>query len=225
MSDLFEQMAADSAAAALKSAPSDNDASRIREIGIELVTIEQRIERGTALLKELGARKDVIMRRELVDAMDAVGMDKLGLAEFNVDIVTGEFVHASLPNPEGEKDPEEYQRKADLRKGGLAWLEENEFGDLIKTMVIVELPRGALADARRIQEFVQNMPALDPETGRPVDNGPPIGYSASIEETVHWATLTSFVKEQLKRPEVVLPLEKLGAIVGRIAKIVKRKKV
>lgn len=216
-------MAADSAAAALKTAPTDGQSSTIRDIGVQLVTIDQRIEKGESLLKQLKADRDLIMRRTLVDAMDAVGQDRMGLAEFNVDIVTSDYVHASLPNPEGEKDQEEYDRKLALRRAGIAWLIDNEFDDIIKTVVVVELPRGRVADARRIKEYVESMTELDPETGLPVGNGPPIGYSASVEETVHWGTLTSFVKEQLKRPEVVLPLESLGAMVGRIAKIVKRK--
>lgn len=216
MSDLFEQMASDSAAAALKSAPTEEQSKSVREIGVELVTIDQRIEKGTTLLKELTAQREKIMRYTLVDAMDAIGQDKMGLGEFNVDIITSDFVHASLPNPDTEKDPVEAARKAELRRGGLDWLVENDFGDLIKTVVVVELPRGALEDAKRIAEYVRLMPRSD-------GTNEPAGYSASVEETVHWGTLTSFVKEQLKRPEVVLPLEKLGAMVGRIAKIVKRK--
>lgn len=221
--DLFGQMAADSAAAAVANAPTQEKSLEVRAIGVQLVELDARIERGTVVLRDLVAQRETIMRRTLVDAMDAIGQDHMGLAEFGVDIVTGEYVHASLPNPDSERDEDERARKAALRAAGIAWLVENEHDDLIKTTVTIELPRGALADARRIQAFVASMPELDPETGLPRDNGPPIGHSASVAETIHWGTLTSFVKEQLKKG-TVLPLESLGAQVGRIAKIVKRKK-
>lgn len=224
MSDLFQQMAADSAAAALKSAPTEEQSKAVREVGVELVTLDQRIQAGEVLLAELKERRDKLMRYDLVDAMDRIGQDKMGLAEFGVDIVTSDFVHASLPSPGPKDTPEETARKLELRRGGLDWLIENEHEGLIKTVVMVELPRGAFEDAYRIKKMIEDMPELDPETGLPRDNGPPVGYRAVVEETVHWATLTSFVREQLKRPEVVLPLEKLGAMVGRIAKIVRRKK-
>ena len=224
MSDLFSQMAADAVADAARAAPTTEQSEGVRAKAVELVTIDQRIEKGEVLLAELKARREVIARRELVDAMDAIGQDVLGLAEFEVDIKTEDYVFASIPNPDGEKDPEVAARKAELRTGAFAWLVENEHDGLIKTVVTVELPRGAYADAQRIKRLIDELPALDPETGEPIGNGGPLGYCARIQESVHWGTLTSFVKEQLKRPEVTLPLEMLGATVGRVAKIVKRKK-
>jgi hypothetical protein len=162
--------------------------------------------------------------------MDHIGQDVIGLAEFDVDIKTEDYVFASIPNPDAEKDPEEAARKAELRAGAFAWLVENEHDGLIKTVVTVELPRGAYADAQRIKALIDELPAVDPETGEPIGNGGPLGYCARVQESVHWGTLTSFVKEQLKRTDPVtgepveLPLEKLGAVVGRVAKIVKRRK-
>lgn len=223
MPDLFEEMAADSAAAALRSAPTPEQSQSVREIGVQLVTIDDRIQRGEALLAELKEQREIIMRRTLVDAMDAIKQDKMGLAEFGVDIVTSDFVHASLPSPGPKDDPAEAERKLALRRGGLAWLVEEGHGDLIKTIVVVELPRGAREDAMRIKKLIEELPALY-EDGSMRGNGEPSGFLAQVDETVHWATLTSFVKEQLKRGGASLPLEKLGAIVGRIAKIVKRKK-
>ena len=225
MSDLFAQMATDAVAGAAGAAPSTEQSLSVREKAVELVTIDQRIEKGEQLLTELKARREVIARRELVDAMDAIGQDVLGLAEFEVDIKTEDFVFASIPNPDSEKDPEVAARKAELRAGAFAWLVENEHDGLIKTVVTVELPRGAYEDAQRIKRVIDELRPIDPETGEPCGNNvAPLGYSAQIQESVHWGTLTSFVKEQLKRPEVALPLEMLGATVGRVAKIVKRKK-
>lgn len=224
MTDLFAQMASDAIADAAKSAPSTEQSEGVRAKAVELVTLDQRIEKGEALLAELRARRETVARRELVDAMDAIGQDHIGLAEFDVDIKTEDYVFASIPNPESEKDPEAAARKAELRAGAFAWLVENEHEGLIKTVVTVELPRGAYEDALRIKRIIDELPALDPETGEPVGNGGPTGYCARVQESVHWGTLTSFVKEQIKRPEVTLPLEMLGATVGRVAKIVKRKK-
>jgi hypothetical protein len=224
VTDLFAEMAADAVAGAAKAAPTTEQSEGVRAKAVELVALDQRIEKGEALLKELRIRREIVATRELVDAMDAIGQDLIGLAEFEVDIKTEDYVFASIPNPDGEKDPDEAARKAALRKGAFAWLVENEHEGLIKTVVTVELPRGAFADANRIKRMIDEMPAVDPETGEPVGNGAPIGYCARVQESVHWGTLTSFVKEQLKRPEVTLPLEMLGATVGRVAKIVKRKK-
>lgn len=231
--DIFEQMESD--AAKLTRAPTDEELSTLTRLGLELVQIDERLTKYKAVAEELESRKKHIQTVEMVDLMDTVGQDVVGLPEQNVDLVLSDYVKAGLPNPSPE-DPD-YEQKMALRQSGLLWLSENADG-LISTTLIVKMPKGSLPLATLMQETIASLFGYGstPESRRAhaekllstleERNEPGIDPgSVSVDEGVHWATLTSFVKEQaVEKKRVDLPLDALGATIGRIVKIVKRRK-
>lgn len=250
MTDIFAELDADAARARVDSAPTDSESSTIGRLGAELGQIEDRLEKWGAVAKQLEERRNEIQFKLLVDAMDAVNQDKMGLPQFNADIEVVDWFRAALPNPDNAKTREEADQMALLRAEGLAWLADNGHDDVISTVLKVTMPKGSLPTARimartlmqlfdvnatvdsrlawlheaEIEEGQQspgllgwlatrNEPGIDPG-------------SASIDEGVHWATLTSLVKDLVTKQKInpeELPKEALGATVGRKAVIKKRK--
>jgi len=193
-------------------APTDAESSRLTTLGLELVEIDARLVRYREVAAQLLARKTELQMREMVDAMDAIRQDRVGLPEQGCDLVLSDYFKASLPNAAPED--EDYEEKMALRQQGIDWLIANDHGDLLNTTVIVKMPKGSMDRAQQIMAML-------------VSEGNGFGLSpgqVKIAEDVHWGTLTSFVKEQVRVHKATLPLDLLGATVGRIVKIVKRKK-
>lgn len=208
--DIFAEMERD--AVAFQKAPTTEESQSLTVLGQELVSIDQRIERGLQLLKELGERKNDLQMRVMVDAMDAIGQDKIGLPEQGCDLVMSEYYKAGLPNPDTVKTEEEKLEYQRLRDEGIAFLSEDA-PDLLTTTVTVTLPKGSLEKAQEIVGMLTSEQGFGLEPSR-----------VKLDEGVHWGTLTSYVKEQVReKKRSDLPLKALGATVGRIVKIVKRK--
>lgn len=85
---------------------------------------------------------------------------------------------------------------------GLRWLENKGHGDLIKRVFVVKLPMKSAKAADQLRKLVQKLDLAYEE-----------------EETVPWATLTAFVKEMIEKRKKAVPLEILGAIIGRVVKM------
>jgi hypothetical protein len=85
---------------------------------------------------------------------------------------------------------------------GLRWLEKNNAGDLIKRVFTVKLPLNSGKQAKALRAFVQKLDLAYEE-----------------DETVPWTTLTAFVKERIEKLKKPVPLDILGAIIGRVVKI------
>lgn len=220
-------------------APTPEDSLRLTALGQELVQIDERLKKWKLLAEELNLRKTKIQMQEMVDLMDEIGQDIIGLpneGEYGVDLVLSDYVKAGLPNP-GEKD-DDFAEKMELRRQGLEWLGEHAEG-LINTTLAVTMPKGSLPHARVMRDTIVQLFGVESTPARRAEylsevlepyllerNEPGIQPgSVSIEEGVHWATLTSFVKEQVKKPGAEeLPLDALGATVGRIVTIKPRKK-
>ena len=89
------------------------------------------------------------------------------------------------------------------REAAFAWLDEHGHGDLIKTEIVVDLPKENRADALDLITKLRSE-----------------GYEPSVSEAVHHGTLSKWLKEMIKRGEVV-PLDVLGGEIGTEAKIKK----
>lgn len=192
-------------AAAAIAMPSDDKIAALRKKAQELYEVSARIERGEALLKELGARKLAIEMQELPALFEQAGMDKIGLpdaGENGADVVVGPHFKASISSEwEQEKQNEAFQ-----------FLEDTGNGGLIKVTVSVEFGKGEIDKARELQEIIRKSP---------IGNTHPV----SVSMGVHWGTLTSWLKEAWANQSrgYDIPLEKIGAIVGQVAKIKQRK--
>ncbi len=87
------------------------------------------------------------------------------------------------------------------RPAALRWLLDNGFGGLIKTEITVAFERGQHDEAEK----------LAAELGLTVPN-------LNLTETVHSATLKSFVKEQLREGHAI-PMDLFGVFPYSIAKV------
>lgn len=245
-------MEADAAGGKFERAPTQAESLSLTVLGRELVDIDARLKKYAEVARELKERRMELQMRLMVDAMDAIGMDRMGLPDQDVDLEMSDYFKASLPSPDDEDTPEEAAEKLRLRAEGIAWLTEHH-PDLLSTTLVLQMPKGSLDTAMAIRAMIEApaggvaivLPEGREELAREIaamlvsEQGYGLredqvrisgatGFGiepgrARIDEGVHWATLTSFVKEQT-RAKQILPLASLGATVGRIVKIVKRKK-
>lgn len=215
--DVFAMMEADSKAR-LKRAPSEAESKHIAKLGIELAELEDEIEEAEERVKELKKRAWDIKTKELVDAMDEIQQDLMGLPDQNCDIRVYTKYHASLPAVPGDNDPE-YKAKMAKRKRGLEFLKKDGHDGLIKTELVITFGRGEYQRAKQIEaEFKDRADeyARQHEGQRP--------FMVDTQETVNWNSLTSLVKDLSENHgRTDLPLADLGASVFRIAEIKKRK--
>lgn len=155
--------------------------------------LEEKLEKVSANLTELYTKL-------LPDLMDEVGVKELTLeAEGNepgVEVSLEPFYAANI----AAKWPEE------KRKAAFDWLDENGHGDLIKTSVVVTFPREDRKEALKFSKQVKKL-----------------GFTHSLEEGVHFKTLTSWLKEQYTNQKKLPPLETFGATVGRVVKLTTKK--
>lgn len=157
-----------------------------RDLELSIHELEQR----------LSAEKEQLRRLQhevLPDIYTEAGVRSLTIdPQGNLPAFTGKlspYYRASIPVTwEEERQAEAFQA---LREAGGE--------DLIKNTIIVELERGDTRTAERIEDGLRRL-----------------GVNFTRRLSVHHKTLTSFVQEQYEHdPPRPLPLEKLGAVVGR----------
>jgi hypothetical protein len=177
--------------------PSDDKLERVRteleklrRFELEVADLESRVGDGKAAIKE-------IKEKTLVDLMDEVGIDAMGLpAEGNMppyEVRLGDYYHANIPE-ENKDEAFDY-----LKKTG------NE--DLIKTTFTIEF---GLREGKQAERFARSLDKAN------------VPYSS--KSGVPWNTLTSWFKaEQKKKPLTTKVKGLLGATVGRVVKVVKQK--
>lgn len=127
-----------------------------------------------------------IAEKRLPEAMDSVGITTYTTKE-GVSVEISEKIRASLP--------------VENRPKAFAWLEENGFGGMIKSEVIVNFGRSKIDDATKLVEELRAESHL-----------------ANLERRVEPMTLTAFVKEQLTQGKE-LPLDIFGVFRQRIAEV------
>lgn len=123
-------------------------------------------------------------------------MKELGMTEFKME--DGRKVEVKSDVRTHIK--EENQPKA------YAWLEENEFDAIIKTLVTSEFGRGENAKAAEAIKALEEA-----------------GYSAAMKQSIHAATLKAFVKERLEAGDKI-PHDLFGIFPFEVAKITEAKK-
>lgn len=142
--------------------------------------LKERLAQKEMLCAELDEINDEI--KLLSEVSIPTAMDELGLSKLQ--LTSGETISCSL------------DVKAAIPKDRLPeaihWLEKNGFQDLIKTTISIKYDRNERNTAMAIYDGLCSN-----------------GINAALEEKVHPATLTAFVKEQLKKG-ADLPDELLG---------------
>lgn len=176
------------------------DTSEVVRLARDLVRLDSRVEDLEQMLEEAKRERKRLAEVDLPAAFDNAHTDRMGVPEWDVDVVMKPWVHANLP-----KDPGE-------RQAAIKWLDDNGHADILRVFVTVEFQKGDFERARQLEDYIRKWAK---------DNR--VNVAPMSEETVPWNTLTAFIKGLLEKGEVV-PLETLGAAIGRVAKVVERKK-
>lgn len=197
-----------------KRAPTQAELSKIAALADELGRCADYVMRGEEAIKLKKARMLEIQTHDLVDIMDAVGMDHMGLAAHEADITVRTKYHANLPSlPEPHKD--DYAEKFERRQRGLQWLKDEEHDGVINVELVVTFPRG---QAQRAYQMQEEMHQRAEEYARHHDGEQP--FRLETTESVPWATLTKLVKSLTEeKGRTDLPLADLGASIFRMAEI------
>lgn len=223
MSDLMSQLEAE--AADLSVIPSEEKSARLRELGMELVSVDLEIARMERDLQSKKERRLALMHREMPDVMMDMGQDVIGLpdaGENGVDLELRPYFKAGIS---AEWDEER-------RREGFDHLVELGGASLIRNTVTLAFDRGdhekveVVKAALRSDEFLELLQTMAPQVvGRDdltFEIPPP-----EVGMVVPWNTLTSFVREwhgaSHDESDPVMDLEKLGATVGHVVKIKPRK--
>jgi hypothetical protein len=175
---------------------SEDKLERLHDAAKKLVEMTELKEKLAKALSDHSKAMEYYASKVLVDLLDEAEVDSVGLPEQGLDAVLQNFVHATLP-----KDPE-------TRQAAISWLDKNGHGSMVRLNMQFSLPSGP-------EEYTAAL-ALKAKLEKELDT------EVALETTVPWNTLTAFVKEQLRKGSVI-PLETLGAYVGRVVKLKKRK--
>lgn len=151
-----------------------------------LVEADEDVERAERSLKDKKEAARRLREEALPAAMQEVGMSKVTLDSGRV-ISVAQEVYASIP--------------AANKPAAYAWLEEHNFGGLIKTEVAVAFGRGETEKAIGLQDALREQ-----------------GLEADLERSIHAQTLKAFIKEQLAAGNE-LPLDLFGAMPVWVAKV------
>lgn len=156
----------------------------------ELQEIEARIEKGQALLEQLGNEAKHLSESVIPNYMvNDCGVESLKLADGSVVEVPKQYF-GSLT--------------AENKDAGHEWLEKNGYGDLIKTTVTITYDR---KDRKKALAFVKKLQTA--KTTRSVE----------LKEAVHASTLKSFVKERITEGDASFPQDTFSVYVKRKTKI------
>jgi hypothetical protein len=88
------------------------------------------------------------------------------------------------------------------KKAAFAYLESLDAGDLIKTIVSIPFKREERDEVQKLVDLVEDE-----------------GFETEVEESVHASTLKSWLKERTEKHKEETDLEKIGGMIGRIAKL------
>jgi hypothetical protein len=196
-------------------APTDAAARRVATAARALALADARLARAEALVETVRRRRNDLATRVLPELMDSVGQDRCGLPDMNCDVVVEPFYAAAI---RADWEP-------DRRDAAFAHLEELGGGDIVRAQLAVTFAKEDLPAARRLLVIVDEW-VMRSE----------VDAQTSLDLTVHWKTLTSWLAAHVEHeravdPHVPLPQwnasrlnpELLGATIGRKAKVVRRK--
>ena len=178
----------------------------VYELIEEMQTLDAETRALEQQLEEKKARLTKIRHRELPRLMPEIGTDRLGLPDSDSDVVLEPYYHANI------KSEWDSSRKDE----GFDNLAAAGYGAVVRVKVVMEFDRDEYEDAMELRDYLLE--------SRWANQHPP-----QLERTVPWNTLTSCVREEHKKSveeqrPMRIDLDKVGATIGRVAKIKKRKK-
>lgn len=176
--------------AAFRSEPGDNFKAVLRSLADEYLAAEAEVAQKEQELEVAKAKRKDIAEIRIPQATE--GMDgKFDLGDGR-ELQLKEEIRSSIAG--------------DKRVPAIQWLDEHDYGHIVKRQVIIEFPKG---ETERCERFLKAVKALEKDLGTLV---------VKTNFTVHHATLNSWVKEQLAEG-VDLPVDVFGIFRQRIAKV------
>jgi len=172
--------------------PGENFKAVLRTLAQELLEAQDNVEAAEAVLEKRNAELKDISEHRIPQATE--GMDGTFDLGDGRELELKEHIRASIA---GEK-----------RVPAISWLDQNDYGHIVKRQVIVEFGKG---EEERTNAFLKKLAELQDEE----DIGKLV-YKTNY--SVHPQTLVSFVKEQLKEG-VALPVDVFGIYRQRVAKV------
>lgn len=135
---------------------------------------------------------------ELPDLFDKVGVDHVGVSDDSgkYDAILKPYYRANISADWPD----------DQRSEAFKWLDDNGHGDLIRSVITIELGRGDVKLAKAVGNYLDKR-----------------GIPYQQRLGVPWQTLTAFLKEQIEDVGTIPPLDILGATVGKIVILKDRK--
>lgn len=183
-------------AAAKKPTVSDDALDRLRERVRRCRDLTNEIHDGEERIAAAKRELNQITSTELPDMFDEYGVSSVGIpAEGNAPAYIAET-----------KPYYKAQIRDENANEAHAWLDKHGHGDLIKNMFSVEFGRTENKAADKLRQILEKM-----------------DVDFTQKKTVPWNTLTAFVKEQIEKHNATLPLDLLGATVGRVVKLKEKK--
>lgn len=159
------------------------EVTRLAEAAFEAKKKLEQVEEQLKVAKE---EYKQVAEKQLPELMDALGL-KTFKTSSGISVEVAEKIRTSLP-PEN-------------RIKAFNWLEENGYGGMIKSTVVVAFKREEIEKAKELANELR------------IDQ-----YIANVERKIEPMTLTSFIKEQLTQGKDI-PLDIFGVYRQRIADV------
>lgn len=204
-------------AADLSSIPTEAGAARLRKLGLELTEVDERILMLDTELAAAKERYNTIVHKEMPDLMAEIRQDRIGLPDAydgeGADLISSPYYKANIGA----------DWEVDRRDAAFDYLGKIGAGDIVKNVVSLQFSRGSeklsraflkVLDSEEFSDLLRMV--VEPEVND--TSLPPV----EVAKSVPWGTLTAFVKEQIEKG-TVLDLPKIGATVGTVVKIKRRK--
>jgi hypothetical protein len=206
-SDLFRDLAAEAAIVA-EAMPTEGNTARLVKMATKYVELEARKKQLDADLKAVNVELWDLRHKHLVDLMNEIGTDHIGVPDANADVVLLPYYKANIAA--------EWTDEA--KAAAYAHLEELGLGDILKNTITVVFPKGW--DEERA-EWLEKVRGLN------LSFDPPEMIEA---KSVPWNTLTATVKEQVNAGKHLnedgtprMKFDLIGAVVGHEVTLKARK--
>ena len=173
---------------------------KLRSLCTDLRAVEAEMEALQVRMEALAAERHALRVKAIPELMAECRVPFIGLAEEEgfpeCTVVVEDHVSACI-----SVEWEEY-----LRARAFRWLDEHQYGDLIKTSVVISFPREYRNKALQLIETLGDLVS---------------GAIIEVKESVHASTLTSWLTELVKSKKPLPPLEVIGGHIERRAELKK----
>lgn len=169
--------------------PSDEQKRSLGLLAERAIEEEAEIVRLTRLLRTAITKYHQTIEKDIPDAMLACRMSEFKMLDGRKVSMRDHYIGTKLTNPEG-----------------LDWVAAHEGVDSIKTQIVLELPKGEMATARRILEALRK------------DSAASRFVKLVLERFVHQSTIAAFARSRVEARDPP-PLELLGVVRKKTAKV------